>query len=482
MARLFHTSDWHVGKSLRGVSRTPDHDSRAGGDRRSGPRSRAGSDHPFRRRLRRAAACDRRSAPRARARSTSSARSPRRWCWRATTIPGRCSRCSRCCSARARGCGSSPRPAHPLDGGIVEVPARDGTRLRLAPVPFVHANRQVDWFGDPQRFMAVYATRMQLINDILREGLEDGFDPARDVLLYAAHLHVSGAHLSGSERLVHVSETYAAESAGLPVVSYSALGHIHKPQQVPGRDAFYVGSPMQLDYGEAGEAKSSIVVELLPGRPAEVQRLPLSSGRGLLELRGSFEQIAARAPEVEHRIAARRGRERGPDPRPCRRAHRAVPQRDARRSRRADRLAHADSARSFRGRRRGARANLPGVARALPPGHRHRRQDRPRRRRSRPCSPRSTRASMTRAIRRSSSWPRSWTPRCRLRRSPSDATADATHDGSALLPHRADRRLHRAQPGGDHRARPAQASRACSRRSRTRFTVPRPGTSERSRS
>jgi exonuclease SbcD len=195
---------------------------------------------------------------------------------------------------------SKARP--PADGGIVEVQAGDGTRLRLAPVPFVHANRQVDWFGDPQRFMAVYATRMQLINDILWEGLEDGYDPARDVLLYAAHLHVSGAHLSGSERLVHVSETYAAESAGLPIVSYSALGHIHKPQQVPGRDAHYVGSPIQLDYGEAGEAKSSIVVDVLPGRPAEVQRLPLTAGRALLELRGSFEQIEARASQVDNEL------------------------------------------------------------------------------------------------------------------------------------------------------------------------------------
>jgi exonuclease SbcD len=190
------------------------------------------------------------------------------------------------------------RARRPADGGIVEVQAADGTRLRLAPVPFVHANRQVDWFGDPQRFMAVYARRMQLINDVLREGLEDGFDPARDVLLYAAHLHVTGAHLSGSERLVHVSETYAAESAGLPVVSYSALGHIHKPQQVPGREAYYVGSPLQLDYGEAGEEKSSIIVDVAPGRPAQVQRLPLGAGRALVELRGSFEQVEARAADV----------------------------------------------------------------------------------------------------------------------------------------------------------------------------------------
>ena len=169
----------------------------------------------------------------------------------------------------------------PADGGIVEPPASDGTRLRLAPVPFVHANRQVDWFGDAQRFTAVYATRMQLINEILREGLEDGFDPARDVLLDAAHLHVSGAHLSGSERLVHVSETYAAESGGLPVVSYSALGHIHKTATGT-RDATRSTSVHRCNWITARRErpKSSIWLELLPGRPAEVQRLPLSSGRG----------------------------------------------------------------------------------------------------------------------------------------------------------------------------------------------------------
>ena len=298
MARLFHTSDWHVGKSLRGVSRTPDHTAVlaeiVAQARVSKPDLIIHSGDVFD--GLRPATADLRLA--LEALNELGAIAP-------TVVLAGNHDSGALFEVFAMLLGSGSRVQFvakaraPADGGIVEVPAQDGTRLRLAPVPFVHANRQVDWFGDPQRFMAVYATRMQLINDILREGLEDGFDPASDVLLYAAHLHVSGAHLSGSERLVHVSETYAAESAGLPVVSYSALGHIHKPQQVPGRDAFYVGSPMQLDYGEAGEAKSSIVVELLPGRPAEVQRLPLSSGRGLIELRGSFEQIAAHASDVE---------------------------------------------------------------------------------------------------------------------------------------------------------------------------------------
>jgi exonuclease SbcD len=301
LARVFHTSDWHVGKSLRGVSRGTDHEAVlaeiVAQAREAKPDLIIHSGDVFD--GLRPATADLRLALGA-----------------LTELGGIASTVVLAGNhdsgalfevfsmllghnSRVQFISKARRPA---EGGIVEVEAADGTRLRLAPVPFVHANRQVDWFGDPQRFMAVYAKRMQLINDILREGLEDGFDPARDVLLYAAHLHVTGAHLSGSERLVHVSETYAAESASLPVVSYSALGHIHKPQQVSGHDAYYVGSPLQLDYGEAGEEKSSIVVDVVPGRPAEVQRLPLAAGRALVELRGSIERIEARAADVGNEL------------------------------------------------------------------------------------------------------------------------------------------------------------------------------------
>jgi len=301
MARLFHTSDWHVGKPLRGVSRTPDHEAVlaeiVAQARDAKPDLIIHSGDVFD--GLRPATADLRLA--LGALNELGAIAP------TVVLAGNHdSGALFDVFAMLLGHGSEVRfiskARPPADGGIVEVEAGDGTRLRLAPVPFVHANRQVDWFGDPQRFMAVYATRMQLINDILWEGLEDGYDPGRDVLLYAAHLHVSGAHLSGSERLVHVSETYAAESSGLPMVSYSALGHIHKPQQVPGRDAHYVGSPMQLDYGEAGEAKSSIIVDVLPGRPVEVLRLPLTAGRALLELHGTFDQIEARAPQVVNEL------------------------------------------------------------------------------------------------------------------------------------------------------------------------------------
>ncbi|UTI63367.1 exonuclease SbcCD subunit D [Paraconexibacter antarcticus] len=196
-----------------------------------------------------------------------------------------------------------PRAKHPDRGGILDFPSRDGSqRLRLAPMPFVHANRQVDWFDDPRRFMGKYAEQLQVMNQLLHQGLEAGYDPVRDVLLYAAHLHVSGAHLSGTERPLHVSDTYAAEAGSLPTVSYTALGHIHKPQQLPGRPACYVGSPMQLDFGEAGQEKSSIMVVAEPGRPADITRLPLNSARPLRVLHGTIEEITAAAPDVDREL------------------------------------------------------------------------------------------------------------------------------------------------------------------------------------
>ena len=135
-----------------------------------GPRRRAGSDHPFRRRVRRTAA---RRPPTCVSRSAR-ARRPRRD--RPTVVLAGNHDSGALFEVFAMLLGPSSRVRFvskaraPADGGSSRCRPATARRLRLAPVPFVHANRQVDWFGDPQRFMAVYATRMQLINDILREG------------------------------------------------------------------------------------------------------------------------------------------------------------------------------------------------------------------------------------------------------------------------------------------------------------------------
>jgi len=198
---------------------------------------------------------------------------------------------------------SRARP--PEQGGILHFPTANGEAVRLAPLPFVHANRMLDGFEDPATWSALYADRVHNVETALARGLLDGFDNRHDIAIFAAHLYVGGAVLSGSERRVHVGDGYASHLEHLPAVTYAAFGHIHKPQDLPGTvvTGCYAGSPIQLDFGELGEAKRVVLVEASPGRPADRVSLPLSGGRPLWRFDGTLEALAEQAQGVGQVLA-----------------------------------------------------------------------------------------------------------------------------------------------------------------------------------
>jgi exonuclease SbcD len=189
----------------------------------------------------------------------------------------------------------------PRDGGILEYPARGGEqRIRLAALPFVHQNRFLGEFASPASATRGYAHQMREVQAELQRGLLDGLVPDRDVPVLAAHLYVEGAVPSYTERPVDISDTYLTQADALPRVSYAALGHIHRPQAVAGgaMAARYAGSPLQLDFGEAGEDKSVVVVDADPGRPVRVEVVPLHAGRRLADFTGTLEELRASAAGI----------------------------------------------------------------------------------------------------------------------------------------------------------------------------------------
>lgn len=184
-------------------------------------------------------------------------------------------------------------PKRPQDGGVIDFEMLDGDqRVRLAAIPFISAERMVEVFEDPRTWMTDYADRVRRIQDALDDGLRDNFQPDRDVLLFAAHLHITGAQVTRSERALHISDTYAAHAEALPTVSYAAFGHIHKAQRLPGTQlGWYAGSPIPLDFGEEGDTKVMLLVEAEPGRPAKVTEQAYSISRPLRRVRGTLEEL-----------------------------------------------------------------------------------------------------------------------------------------------------------------------------------------------
>jgi exonuclease SbcD len=137
-----------------------------------------------------------------------------------------------------------------------------------------------------------YADRMRRIVAALVESR-----PTDRLGVVLGHLTAHGAASSGSERDVHTVVDYSVPSSVFSSdLSYVALGHFHRSQKVPaGPPVWYSGSPLQLDFGEVGEDKQVLVVDAEPGVPAKVTPVPLSSGRRLVRLRGTLGDVEAAA-------------------------------------------------------------------------------------------------------------------------------------------------------------------------------------------
>lgn len=197
------------------------------------------------------------------------------------------------------------RARRPDDGGLLFFPGAHEEMLRLAPLPFIHANRVASQVisDNPDTWMAGYADYVGQVERMLEQGLQRDFQVDRDILLFAAHLHVAGAKFSGSEKPMHISDVYGSHAQAVPQVNYAALGHIHKPQPLagttPGR---FAGSIIQMDFGEEGEEKGVVLVDALPGRPADIQVIPLKSGRRLKRLGGTLEQLREIASTITNEI------------------------------------------------------------------------------------------------------------------------------------------------------------------------------------
>ncbi len=191
-----------------------------------------------------------------------------------------------------------PRPVGPDKGAVATYPSAAGIDIRLAALPFVHANRVLKDFDQLDQANTTYVDSIRKIVELLTKRVLTDFDPSRQVAVFASHVHVTGAALS-SERTVHVATDYATDAGHLPPeYAYLAFGHIHVPQVVAGGRGRYAGSILEVDFGEEGEAKQVVVVDLEPARPAVQRPIPLTRARRLRRLRSPLLELEAHAADL----------------------------------------------------------------------------------------------------------------------------------------------------------------------------------------
>ena len=185
-------------------------------------------------------------------------------------------------------------------GGVVSFTApHTGEPVRVAVLPFLsqrHAVRAAELVAHtPAENSASYD---QLIRDLVTT-LTAGFgDDA--VNLVTAHLTVTGGTMGGGERAAQSIFEYHVPAGAFPAdAHYVALGHLHRRQTLPAAcPVVYSGAPLAVDFGEQDNTPSVCLVEATPSTPARVTDLPLTSARRLRTVHGTVAELGDLAADL----------------------------------------------------------------------------------------------------------------------------------------------------------------------------------------
>jgi DNA repair protein SbcD/Mre11 len=185
-------------------------------------------------------------------------------------------------------------PKRPDAGGTLTLRMRTGEVARVAALPFLSHRYAVRAAEILLHEFAEHALDYaQRVAEMVRLLTADFTADAVNVVM--AHATLLGGRRGGGEREVQTSLDYELPASMFPVTAhYAALGHLHRQQEIPGPcPIFYSGSPLAIDFGEEANEPGALLVTAEPGIRADARPVPITGGRRLRTLRGTLDQVIA---------------------------------------------------------------------------------------------------------------------------------------------------------------------------------------------
>ena len=185
-------------------------------------------------------------------------------------------------------------PKRPEAGGTLRLRTRSGEDLRVAALPFLshrYAVRAAEvLLHETAEHTLDYARRVAQLVALLT----DGFTPDA-VNVVMTHVTLLGGRRGGGEREAASTLDYELPASMFPATAhYAALGHLHRHQEIAAAcPAFYSGSPLAIDFGEEANDSVALIVTAAPGIRADVRPVPVAGGRALRTLRGTLDEVIA---------------------------------------------------------------------------------------------------------------------------------------------------------------------------------------------
>ncbi|MBV4415322.1 exonuclease SbcCD subunit D [Clostridium tyrobutyricum] len=158
--------------------------------------------------------------------------------------------------------------------GYVEIEI-NGERAVILTLPYPSEKRLNEVLYDE---MDTEIKKVQSYNDRIKSIFDNLSKNYRDdtINLVVSHLFTIGSQKGGSERNVQLGGSFIVDGSCFPEkAQYVALGHIHKPQIVPGTNGIvrYSGSPLQYNKKEINFKKKCFIVDVKPCEQCRVEEI-----------------------------------------------------------------------------------------------------------------------------------------------------------------------------------------------------------------
>lgn len=169
-----------------------------------------------------------------------------------------------------------------FNGNIMPVKLEDDFgKLNIWMIPFikpVHVRKFTDDMG-----IITYTDAMMFVIKKLNIDKTE-----RNIMI--THQFVTGALRTDSEE-ISVGGSDNVNVSVFDVFDYTALGHIHRPQNCKSEKVRYCGTPLKYSFSESNDKKSVTVVELKEKGNLNIKTIPLIPMRDMVELKGKYKDL-----------------------------------------------------------------------------------------------------------------------------------------------------------------------------------------------
>lgn len=165
-----------------------------------------------------------------------------------------------------------------------------------------------DEYGTVDLFMLPFLKPANVRRFFPDEGIESYTDAVRTAISHMeicpehrnvliTHQFVTGARRSESEE-ISVGGTDNVDASVFAPFDYTALGHIHSPQNCMLSDCEkvrYCGTPLKYSFSEASDTKSVTVIELGENGSLNIRTVELTPMRDMVELKGTYDALTLKS-------------------------------------------------------------------------------------------------------------------------------------------------------------------------------------------